>query len=207
MVITVKQYDFHTDAKPFKVPKRLIWSAWKQVAVNNGAPGVDKKSIKKFQKDLGGKRYNLWNRKSSGSYHPMPVRQVLIPKGDGFRPLGIPTVADRTTQMAAKMILEPRLERIFYSGFGIITEYNVLLKCRTSLSEPVKACSLISRKRAAAGIFSGTAKFNRSTMYSLNGGSLPGFLTGANILRLFCTSKVLPNCIARHVKRFRYPPD
>ena len=63
--------------------------------------------------------YKLWNRMSSGSYHPMPVRQVLIPKGDGFRSLGIPTVADRTAQMAAKMVIEPRLEQIFHpSSYG-----------------------------------------------------------------------------------------
>ncbi len=116
MVTTVRQDDFHADAKPFEIPKRLIWNAWKQVAANNGAPGVDKKSIKEFQKDLGGNLYKLWNRMSSGSYHPMPVRQVLIPKGDGFRPLGIPTVADRTAQTAVKMILEPRFEKIFHSG-------------------------------------------------------------------------------------------
>lgn len=116
MVTTVKQDDFHADAKPFEIPKRLIWNAWKQVAANNGAPGVDKKSIKEFQKDLGGNLYKLWNRMSSGSYYPMPVRQVLIPKGDGFRPLGIPTVADRTAQTAVKMILEPDLKRYFILG-------------------------------------------------------------------------------------------
>lgn len=116
----MKQDDLHVTAKPFEIPKRTLWEAWKRVAVNKGAPGVDKESISAFQEKLGPKLYKLWNRMSSGSYHPAPVRQVLIPKGDGqFRPLGIPTVGDRVAQMAVKMILEPRLERLFHeSSFG-----------------------------------------------------------------------------------------
>lgn len=116
----MKQDDLHVTAKPFEIPKRTLWEAWKRVAANKGAPGVDKESISAFQEKLGPKLYKLWNRMSSGSYHPAPVRQVLIPKGDGqFRPLGIPTVGDRVAQMAVKMILEPRLERLFHeSSFG-----------------------------------------------------------------------------------------
>lgn len=113
---TVKQDDPRPKAKPFEIPKRLIWDAWKRVAANKGASGVDKESIKVYQSDLGGNLYKLWNRMSSGSYHPDPVRQVLIPKGKGFRQLGIPTVADRTAQTVVKMILEPRLEKIFHPG-------------------------------------------------------------------------------------------
>ena len=106
--------------KPFEIPKRLIWESWKHVAANKGAPGVDKESIQAFENRLGNKLFTLWNRMSSGSYHPKPVKQVLIPKGDGkFRPLGIPTVADRVAQMVVKKLLEPRLERLFHpSSFG-----------------------------------------------------------------------------------------
>ena len=86
------------------------------MAANKGAPGVDKESLQIYKRNLGGNLYKLWNRMSSGSYHPLPVRQVLIPKGDGFRSLGIPTVADRTAQMAVKMVIEPRLEQIFHPG-------------------------------------------------------------------------------------------
>lgn len=111
----MKREDPLTKTKPFEIPKRLIWESWKHVAANRGAPGVDKESIQDFQTRLGGNLYTLWNRMSSGSYHPKPVRQVLIPKGDGkFRPLGIPTVADRVAQMVVKKILEPRLEALFH---------------------------------------------------------------------------------------------
>ena len=106
--------------KPFEIPKRLIWESWKHVAANKGAPGVDKESIQAFENRLGDNLYMLWNRMSSGSYHPKPVRQVLIPKGDGnFRSLGIPTVTDRVAQMVVKKLLEPRLEILFHpSSFG-----------------------------------------------------------------------------------------
>jgi len=116
----VKREDPLTKTKPFEIPKRLIWESWKHVAANRGAPGVDKESIQGFQTRLGGNLYTLWNRMSSGSYHPKPVREVLIPKGDGkFRPLGIPTVADRVAQMVVKKILEPRLEALFHpSSYG-----------------------------------------------------------------------------------------
>jgi RNA-directed DNA polymerase len=113
---TVKQDDPRPEAKPFEIPKRLIYDAWKRVAANQGAPGVDKESIQVYQRNLGGNLYKLWNRMSSGCYYPLPVKQVLIPKGDGFRSLGIPTVADRTAQMAVKMLIEPRLEQIFHPG-------------------------------------------------------------------------------------------
>ena len=119
-VTTVTQDDPRPAAKPFEIPKRLIWEAWKRVAANKGAPGVDKESIDAYQNRLGQNLYTLWNRMSSGSYLPQPVRQVLIPKGDGqTRPLGIPTVNDRVAQMVVKMIVEPRLEPCFHpSSFG-----------------------------------------------------------------------------------------
>lgn len=116
----MKQEDLPINAKPFDISKRIIWEAWKRVAANKGAPGVDKESITDFQNVLGSNLYTLWNRMSSGSYQPLPVRQVLIPKSDGnTRSLGIPAVADRIAQMAVKLILEPRLEKIFHSNsFG-----------------------------------------------------------------------------------------
>jgi len=119
-VTTVKQDDPRLGAKPFEIPKQIIWQAWKRVAANKGAPGVDKECIKTYQKSLGRNLYTLWNRMSSGSYLPQPVRQVLIPKSDGqLRPLGIPTVNDRVAQMAVKILLEPRLESVFHpSSFG-----------------------------------------------------------------------------------------
>jgi retron-type reverse transcriptase len=79
-------------AKPFDIPKREVWEAFKKVKANQGAAGVDGQSIADFEADLSNNLYKLWNRLSSGSYFPPPVRRVEIPKVDGgTRPLGIPT--------------------------------------------------------------------------------------------------------------------
>ena len=86
-------------AKPFDIPKREVWEAFKKVKANRGAAGVDGQTIADFEVDLSNNLYELWNRLSSGSYFPPPVRRVDIPKVDGgSRPLGIPTVADRVAQ-------------------------------------------------------------------------------------------------------------
>src|ERR1700738_2100524 len=76
-------------AKPFDIPKREVWEAYKRVRANKGTAGVDGQSIADFEADLSNNLYKLWNRMSSGSYYPPPVRRVDIPKGDGrTRPLG-----------------------------------------------------------------------------------------------------------------------
>src|SRR5690242_14174700 len=86
-------------AKPYDIPKREVWEAYKTVRANQGAAGVDGQTISDFEADLENNLYKLWNRLSSGSYFPSPVRRVDIPKSDGkTRPLGIPTVADRIAQ-------------------------------------------------------------------------------------------------------------
>ncbi len=102
-------------AKPFDIPKRLVWDAWRNVRANRGAAGVDEESLEMFERDLKNNLYRLWNRMSSGSYFPPPVREVLIPKkSGGERPLGIPTVSDRVAQAVAKLVLEPELEPHFH---------------------------------------------------------------------------------------------
>jgi RNA-directed DNA polymerase len=103
-------------AKPFCIAKREVWEAYKQVKANRGAAGVDGQSIEDFDRDLSKNLYRIWNRMSSGSYFPPPVRRVDIPKGDtgATRPLGIPTVADRIAQMVVKRHLEPILEPVFH---------------------------------------------------------------------------------------------
>jgi group II intron reverse transcriptase/maturase len=104
------------EAKPFNIPKRVVWKAFKRVKANRGAAGVDKQSIAEFEVDLSNNLYKLWNRMCSGSYFPPPVRRVEIPKADGgLRPLGIPTVADRIAQEVARRYLEPRLEPVFHA--------------------------------------------------------------------------------------------
>ena len=104
------------EAKPFDIPKREVWEAFKRVKANQGAAGVDGQSIAEFEANLSGNLYKLWNRMSSGSYFPPPVRRVDIPKADGgTRPLGIPTVADRIAQEVARRFLEPILEPVFHA--------------------------------------------------------------------------------------------
>src|SRR5712691_5538388 len=102
--------------KPFDIPKRLINEAWEKVLANGGAPGVDAASIADFAADEANNLYMLWNRMSSGSYFPKPVRAVEIPKdhGAGVRVLGVPTVVDRIAQTAAARLLEEKLEPIFH---------------------------------------------------------------------------------------------
>jgi retron-type reverse transcriptase len=79
-----------TKAKPFDIPKREVWEAFKKVKANQGAAGVDGQSIADFEVDRKNNLYKLWNRLSSGSYFPQPVQRVDIPKvAGGTRPLGI----------------------------------------------------------------------------------------------------------------------
>lgn len=102
-------------AKPFAISKRQVWEAYKRVKANGGAAGVDEQSLEEFEVDLANNLYRLWNRLSSGSYFPPPVRRVEIPKRDGgVRSLGIPTVADRIAQAVVKAALEPELEKHFH---------------------------------------------------------------------------------------------
>jgi group II intron reverse transcriptase/maturase len=102
--------------KPFEISKRAVWEAWEKVRANKGAPGVDGESIADFEKDLKGNLYKIWNRMSSGTYFPPPVRAVEIAKahGTGTRMLGVPTVADRIAQTVVARVLEERAERLFH---------------------------------------------------------------------------------------------
>lgn len=102
-------------AKPFCISKWEVWEAYKLVKANKGAAGVDGQSIVEFEEDLKDNLFKIWNRMSSGSYFPPPVRRVEIPKDNGkTRPLGIPTVADRIAQTVVKRYLEPILEEYFH---------------------------------------------------------------------------------------------
>ena len=102
-------------AKSWSIPKLYVWDAYKRVKANRGAAGVDEQTIEEFERDLANNLYKLWNRMSSGSYFPPPVKRVNIEKrGGGIRPLGIPTVSDRIAQAVVKGYLEPELERYFH---------------------------------------------------------------------------------------------
>jgi RNA-directed DNA polymerase len=101
--------------KPFNISKKVVWEAYQKVRANKGAAGVDAESIADVEKDLKGSLYRIWNRMSSGSYFPPPVRTVVIPKDKGGqRVLGIPTVSDRVAQRVVKIYLEPNVEPIFH---------------------------------------------------------------------------------------------
>jgi RNA-directed DNA polymerase len=102
--------------KPFDISKHVVWEAYLRVKANQGAAGIDEQSIADFERELKNNLYKIWNRMSSGSYFPPPVRTVSIPKsGGGLRKLGIPTVGDRIAQMVVKLYLEPEVEGHFHS--------------------------------------------------------------------------------------------
>jgi len=100
--------------KSHDIPKQLVWDAWLKVKEKGGAAGADGVTIEQFEEDLKGNLFRLWNRMSSGSYFPGPVRAVEIPKQGGIRVLGIPNVVDRVAQKAAAMALEPSVEPVFH---------------------------------------------------------------------------------------------
>jgi RNA-directed DNA polymerase len=102
--------------KPFAIPKQLVWEAWRQVKANKGAPGVDGQDLDEFEADLADNLYKVWNRMSSGTWFPPPVRAVEIPKphGGGVRMLGVPTIADRVAQTVVAIFLEPLVEPRFH---------------------------------------------------------------------------------------------
>lgn len=101
-------------AKPFVISKHRVFEAFRLVKANAGSAGVDKQSIAAFEENLKDNLYKLWNRMSSGSYMPPPVRAVPIPKkSGGERLLGVPTVSDRIAQMVVKLEFEPAVEPHF----------------------------------------------------------------------------------------------
>jgi len=122
--------------KPFEISKGLVWEAYKRVKSKKGAAGVDGQSIEDFEADLRNNLYKIWNRMSSGTYFPPPVRAVEIPKphGGGTRILGVPTVADRIAQTVVALQLMPRTESIFHEdSYGYRPERSPLdavAKCR-----------------------------------------------------------------------------
>ena len=105
------------ETKPFKISKQAVRIAFDRVKANRGTYGIDEQSIADFEENLKDNLYKIWNRMSSGTYFPKPVKAVAIPKKNGgTRILGIPTVEDRIAQMVAKIYFEPNVERIFYEG-------------------------------------------------------------------------------------------
>jgi retron-type reverse transcriptase len=127
--------ELKSPGKPFDISKREVWEAFKKVKANKGAPGVDGVTLEEFEKDLGGNLYKIWNRMSSGSYFPPPVKAVEIPKphGGGTRVLGVPCIADRIAQTVVAGRLEAKVEPIFHpDSYGY--------RPRRSALDAVKKC-------------------------------------------------------------------
>jgi RNA-directed DNA polymerase len=135
--------------KPFEISKEVVVEAWKHVKANQGAAGVDQESIADFERNLKNNLYRIWNRMTSGSYFPLPVRTVAIPKKTGGeRILGIPSVSDRVAQRVTKLNLEPMVEPHFHEdSYGYRPNKSAIQavgvtrqRCLNSIS---KVCSII----------------------------------------------------------------
>ena len=98
----------------------MVFESYLKVVSKDGGAGIDRESIDMFNANKSSNLYKIWNRMTSGSYFPPPVRTVFIPKKQGgVRPLGIPTVSDRVAQGVVKEYLEPSMETVFHnSSFG-----------------------------------------------------------------------------------------
>jgi RNA-directed DNA polymerase len=120
--------------RTYAISQEEVGKAWQKVRAKGGIGGVDGESIKSFERRLDGNLYKLWNRMSSGSYHPKAVLRVEIPKGDGKkRPLGIPTLMDRIAQEVVRARLEPVVEGFFHQdSYGF--------RPNKSATEAVKTC-------------------------------------------------------------------
>lgn len=104
-----------SSVKPYSIAKSTVWEAYQQVKANRGSAGIDDETIVEFERNRSKNLYKLWNRMSSGSYFPPPVKQVEIPKASGGkRKLGVPTVSDRIAQTVVKLLIESKLEAIFH---------------------------------------------------------------------------------------------
>src|SRR5271167_866778 len=142
-----------SEAKPYDIPKQLVWEAYQRVKANRGAAGVDGVSLATFEQNLKGNLYKVWNRMSSGSYHPPPVRLVEIPKDNGgTRPLGIPTIADRVAQT---------LKPIDNVSLWETTSHRAVTQLRARRRR-IRPSPRLLRQRAASNSTSPILRLNRS---------------------------------------------
>ena len=121
--------------KPFAIPKQAVVEAFRKVRANQGGPGVDGCTIEEYESDLRNRLYVTWNRMSSGSYFPPPVKAVAVPKphGGGVRMLGVPTVADRVAQTVVASELEKVVERKFHSQLVRVPAGAVRVGCGSGM--------------------------------------------------------------------------
>ncbi len=126
--------------KSLPISKQMVYNSYLKVIAKDGSAGIDKQRIDMFNENLKDNLYKIWNRMTSGSYFPPPVRTVFIPKKQGGkRPLGIPTVGDRIAQGVVKDYLEPSLETIFHSSsFGYRpgrSAHDAIKQCQTNCTK------------------------------------------------------------------------
>jgi group II intron reverse transcriptase/maturase len=100
-----------------RITPKLVYEAWRAVRRNRGAAGIDKVSIQMFEKNLEENLDCLMRELKRGTFEPLPVRRVYIPKdarGKKLRPLGIPAVRDRVAQEVLRRLLSPIFEAKFH---------------------------------------------------------------------------------------------
>lgn len=108
------------EIKSQPITRAMVWQAYKKVRANKGSGGIDNMNWEFLDKNLSTQLYKLWNRLTSGSYFPKPVKEVAIKKKQGGeRKLGIPILLDRIAQQVVKTRLEQKVEPLFHnSSYG-----------------------------------------------------------------------------------------
>jgi RNA-directed DNA polymerase len=98
-----------------RITPELVYAAWRAVRANRGAAGIDKVSVRMFEKNLQPNLDRVMRELKDGTFRPKPARRVYIPKAPGkFRPLGIPAVRDRIAQEVLRRLLSPLFEARFH---------------------------------------------------------------------------------------------
>ncbi|WP_222836511.1 reverse transcriptase domain-containing protein [Leadbetterella byssophila] len=130
------------ETKQHPITKKMVLDAYRKVRANKGSAGIDTQSLEQFEERLADNLYKIWNRMTSGSYHPKAVREVQIPKkSGGYRGLGIPTVSDRVAQQVVKSYLEPKVEPSFHQdSYG----YRPNKSAHDALAKTVRNCGYYS---------------------------------------------------------------
>jgi RNA-directed DNA polymerase len=116
----VKSFDPNERLLERILSKENVAMAWKRVKANHGAPGIDGITIEQFPDHTRGLWAGIRQSLLAGTYQPLPVKRVEIPKPTGgTRPLGIPTILDRLIQQAIAQVLSPIFDPSFSdSSFG-----------------------------------------------------------------------------------------
>jgi group II intron reverse transcriptase/maturase len=119
-----------------RITRESLHKAFKAVKRNRGAAGLDKQSIKMFEANLDENLLALMRELKSGTYQPIPLRRVYIPKGKGaVRPLGIPAVRCRVAQEGLRALIEPIFEPTFHDSSHGFRRHR---SCHTAMAQLVE---------------------------------------------------------------------